>query len=175
MAQHLTDAIRAYIGVETAVLTAAEPVERGAVRRFAQAVMDADPAYADAAHAAATRYREPVAPPMFPVTMLHPALDAPDLVAQRAREPDFDGLIEASAMGLPPLPLGSSPQLNAGAEFEMLRLVRHGETIRVQSRYRDIVERDISLGRVLFVVIETDFTDADGALICRFSKTLIRS
>ena len=38
MAQHLTDAIRAYIGVETAVLTAGEPVERGAVRRFAQAV-----------------------------------------------------------------------------------------------------------------------------------------
>ncbi|MGH8618860.1 MAG: FAS1-like dehydratase domain-containing protein [Burkholderiales bacterium] len=175
MAQQLTDAIRAYIGMETGVLTAGEPVERGAVRRFAQAVMDPDPAYADAAHTGATRYGAPVAPPMFPVTMLHPALGAPDLIAEHASEPDFDGLIEASAMGLPPLPLVNSPQLNAGAAFEMLRLARQGETIRVQSRYRDIFEREISRGRALFVVIETDFTDADGALICRFSKTLIRS
>lgn len=175
MAQQLTDAIRAFIGVETAVLTAGEPVERGAVRRFAQAVMDHDPVYADAVYAAATRYGAPVAPPMFPVTMLHAALDAPDLVADHAREQDFDGLVETSTMGLPPLPLVNSPQLNAGAEFEMLRVARQGEAVRVQSRYRDIFEREISLGRVLFVVIETDFTDAQGLLICRFRKTLIRS
>ena len=136
--------------------------------------MDQDPAYAGANSEAANRYCGAIAPPMFPVTLLHASLDAPDLIDARARYPDFDGLIDASAMGLPPLPLDKSPQLNAGAEFEMLRFARHGERVWIQSCYADIYERDIARGTVLFVVIETDFRDATGALICRFRKTLIR-
>ena len=174
MAQLLTDDIRKFIDVETGVIEFAEPVERGAVRRFAQAVMDPDPIYMDGEYAATTRYQEPVAPPLFPVTMLRAGFDAPDIIAEHAHDPDFHGLIDASAMGLPPLPLGNSPQLNAGSEVEMFRLARHGEKVRMQSRYLDIYERQTSKGWMLFVVIETGFTDAQGELICRFRKTLLR-
>ena len=174
MAQLLTAEIKNFIGVETGVIEFGEPVERGAVRRFAQAIMDPDPVYMDEDYTGKTRYRKPVAPPLFLVTMLRARFDAPDLVTENAHDPDFHGLIDASAMGLPPLPLGNSPQLNAGSEIEMFRLVCHGETVRMQSRYLDIHERETSKGHMLFVVIETDFTDVAGKLICRFRKTLLR-
>ncbi len=43
----LTDDMRSFIGVESDILSAPEPVEFGAVRRYAQAIMDEDPIFAD--------------------------------------------------------------------------------------------------------------------------------
>lgn len=174
MEQLLTEDIRKFIGVETAVVLLEDVVEKGAVRRFAQAVMDTDPAYMHPAYASRTRYAKPVAPPMFPVTMLRTGFGAADPVAEHADDPDYDGLAEWSSMGLPPLPLANRPQLNAGCEFEMRRLACHGDSVRMQSRYLDIHERVTSRGPTLFVITETDFTDAAGELICRFRKTLLR-
>lgn len=174
MAQLLTEEIKAYIGRETPEIPLGDPVEKGAVRRFAQAIMDHDPIYNDGAYAAATRYREPVAPPLYPLTMMRTAFDAPDLIAQQAHDPDFHGLIDTSAMGLPPLPVGNSPQLNAGSEIELYRYAKHGESVTVQSRYLDIFERKTSRGPMLCVIIESDFKGEAGDLICRFRKTLLR-
>jgi hypothetical protein len=41
----VTDEVRAYIGVATEAEFACDAVEAGAVRRFAQGIMDEDPAY----------------------------------------------------------------------------------------------------------------------------------
>ncbi len=38
----LTEALKSYIGLQTEIRTASEPVERGAVRRHAQAIQDED-------------------------------------------------------------------------------------------------------------------------------------
>ena len=122
-----------------------------------------------------TRFEKPVAPPFFPASMLRPGFDSPDAVSERAADPDFDGVRSGSSLlGLPPLPLVNSPQLNGGTEFEVFRLAHHGEQVQVKSRYRDIYERTTSKGELLFVIVETDFLDMSGALICRFRRTLIR-
>jgi len=170
----MTDDLRKFIGLEPEKQLACDPVERGAVRRYAQAIMDIDPAYMDEAHAAGTRYGKPVAPPLFPNAMLRLPFGGRDLVQERAADPHFDGAVGSSTLGLPPLPLVNSPLLNGGSEVEMYRLAEHGEPVWIQSRYLDLYEKESSKGTMLMVVIETDFTDRAGGLILRFRKTQIR-
>jgi len=176
----LTDEIRAYIGVETDLLPAFDPVERGAVRRFAQAIMDLDPAFMGEGEAAA-RYGGPVAPPLFALTQHRPPFDAPDFLSERAGDPDFDGTraetVPAAAgarTSLPPLPLGPLALLNGGSEIELYRYLRHGETLATRSRYADIYERQTSKGLMLFVIVDIDYLDADGQPVARVRRTTIR-
>jgi hypothetical protein len=170
----LTEPIRAMIGLETDLQLAFDPVERGAVRRYAQAIMETDPIYMWDEAVAGTRYRRPVAPPLFPNAMLRLPYGDRDLVQERAEDPHFDGAVGNSTLGLPPLPLENSPMLNGGSEVELFRLAEHGEQIWIKSRYLDIYERQTSKGTMLMVVIETDFLDADRALVMRFRKTQLR-
>ena len=170
----LTDEIRKYIGMETEVQLACDPVERGAVRRYAQAIMDIDPIYMREEALAGTRYAKPVAPPLFPNAMLRLPFGERDLVQERAADPDFDGAVGSSTLGLPPLPVEKSALLNGGSEVELFRFAEHGESIWLRSRYLDIYEKETSKGVMLFVVIETDFLDHDRKLVMRFRKTQIR-
>ncbi|HWA19445.1 MAG TPA: MaoC family dehydratase N-terminal domain-containing protein [Devosia sp.] len=174
MGAFITDEIQAFIGMETELQDCADPIEPGAVRRFAQATMDRDPLYMDAGYTAGTRYGRPVAPPLFPLAMLRPAYDGPDLVTERAEDPDYDGTRESSTLGLPPLPLVNSPMLNGGTAVEIFRYAHHGERVRVKSRYKDIYERETSKGLMLFIIYESDFVDEQGDVIIRFTKTHIR-
>ncbi len=169
----LNDEIRSCIGMETEPMVCCDPVERGAVRRFAQAIMDPDPIYMDEGYTADTRYREPVAPPLFAAAMLRLEFGGPDLVQERAEDPDFDGAVGSSSLGLPPIPCKLA-MLNGGTDVELFRLPRHGEWVSITSRYKDIYERETSKGPMLFVVYESDFKDEDGNVIMRFSKTQIR-
>ncbi len=170
----LTDEIRAYIGVETELQLTCDVVERGAVRRYAQAIMDTDPIYMREDAVAGTRYTKPVAPPLFPNAMLRLPFGDPDLIQERADDPHFDGAVGSSTLGLPQLPLVNSPLLNGGSEVELFRFAEHGEQIWIQSRYRDIYEKDTSKGKMLMLVIETDFLDKDRQLVMRFTKTQLR-
>lgn len=170
----LTDEIRRYIGMQTELQLACDPVERGAVRRYAQAIMDPDPIYMWPEAVAGTRYGKPVAPPLFPNAMLRLPFGERDLVQERADDPHFDGAVGSSTLGLPPLPLVNSPLLNGGSECELFRFAEHGEPVWIQSRYLDIYEKQSSKGVMLMVVIETDFLDQERKLIMRFRKTQIR-
>jgi hypothetical protein len=170
----LTDEIRSYIGMETETQLCCDPVERGAVRRFAQAIMDVDPIYMDEEFARHTRYGGPVAPPLFATAMLRLPFGDRDLVTERAEDPHFDGSVGSSSLGLPPLPLGKLAMLNGGTDVEIIRYPRHGEWVRIKSRYKDIYERETSKGPMVFVLYESDFLDEEGKLIIRYSKTQIR-
>lgn len=170
----MNEEVRRCIGQETDLQLACDPVETGAVRRYAQAIMDSDPIYMGEDAAGSTRYGAAVAPPLFPNAMLRLPFGDPDLVQQRATDPDFDGAVGSSTLGLSPLPLVNSPLLNGGTEVELFRYARHGEQIWLKSRYLDIYERETSKGWMLMVVIETDFLDKDGQLVMRFRKTQLR-
>lgn len=170
----LNDEIRGYIGMETELQLCFDPVERGAVRRYAQAVMETDPIYMWEEAVAGTRYSKPVAPPLFPNAMLRLPYGDRDLIQERAEDPHFDGAVSSSTLGLPPLPLVNSPMLNGGTEVEMYRFAEHGEQIWLQSRYLDVYERETSKGSMLMVVIETDFLDKDKRVVMRFRKTQLR-
>ncbi len=168
----LTDEIRSYIGRESESVTACDTVEPGAVRRYAQAIMaDADGDYAPGATPA--RYGGPVAPPIYPAFMFRRPLGTPDVLTERAEDPDFDGLVSAASDGLPELPLPGRALLNGGSEIEFLRYARHGEQVTQRSRYADIYERPSRNGPMLLVIVETEYS-AGGDVLLRVRKTIIR-
>jgi len=170
----LTEALKQYIGMQSETETACDPVERGAVRRYAQAIMDEDPIFSEAC-ANNARFGGPVAPPLYPTHMFRRAFGAPDPLQLRARDPDFDGLSATSAQGLSELePIRHLALLNGGSEIEFFRYARHGESVTLRSRYADIVEKDTSKGPMLFVTIETEYRNGDGALLMTVRRTLIR-
>jgi len=170
----LTDALKEYIGLRSETEIACDPVERGAVRRYAQAIMDEDPIF-DAPCANNARFGGPVAPPLFPTHMFRRAFGAPDPMQLRARDPDFDGIGATAAQGLPELePIRHLALLNGGSEIEFFRYARHGETVKLRSRYADIVEKETSKGPMLFVTIETEYRNGDDELLMTTRRTLIR-
>lgn len=170
----LTEALKQYIGVSSESEIACDPVERGAVRRYAQAIMDEDPIFSEPC-ANNARYGGPVAPPLFPTHMFRRAFGAPDPLQQRARDPDFDGLSSGASSGLPELdPIKHLALLNGGSEIEFFRYARHGETVKLRSRYADITEKETSKGPMLFVTIEAEYRNGDDELLMTTRRTLIR-
>jgi hydroxyacyl-ACP dehydratase HTD2-like protein with hotdog domain len=134
--------------------------------------MDDDPNYAPGA--TPVRYGGPVAPPLYPAFMFRRALGTPDVLTERAEDPDFDGLVASAGDGLPELPLHGRALLNGGSEIEFFRYARHGETVIQQSTYADIYERESKNGPMLFVVTETEYRTGDGEILMRARKTIIR-
>ncbi|OGA29910.1 MAG: hypothetical protein A3I01_13745 [Betaproteobacteria bacterium RIFCSPLOWO2_02_FULL_65_24] len=170
----LTEALKSYIGLQTEAETACDPVERGAVRRHAQAIQDEDPIFREPCPNNA-RFGGPVAPPLYPTHMFRRAFGAPDPLQERAHDPDYDGLDSGVSGGLPELePIKHLALLNAGSEIEFFRYARHGETVKMRSRYADIVEKDSSKGPMILVTIETEYRNGDDELLMKTRRTLIR-
>lgn len=168
----LTDEVRSYIGVEGPRIAACDVIEAGAVRRYAQAIMDRDEAY-HKGHPDVAGGR-PIAPPLYPVFMFRAAFDSPDYLTERASDPDFDGAVSGVSNGLPELPLHGFALLNGGAEVEFFRHAEHGETVYQQARYVDITERMSKSGPMLLVIVDTLYTTESGEPLMRYRKTLIR-
>ncbi|HVZ54588.1 MAG TPA: MaoC family dehydratase N-terminal domain-containing protein [Pseudolabrys sp.] len=168
----LTREIEALVGMESEEVAACDRVERGAVRRFAQASLDDDPIYYEAS-AASERFGGPVAPPLFPMTMFRDDFGSADVLSERAADPDFDGIVGATVQGLPPLPVSGLALLNGGTEVELFAYAPHGSRVTSKSRYEAIYEKSGKSGPMLFVVIATDYM-AEGRLLLRVRKTQIR-
>lgn len=166
----LTDEVRSYVGLTSEPQQACDPVERGAVRRYVQAIMDDDPDY----WSGGKRFGGPVAPPLFPTNMFRRDFGQPDPIQDNADNPDFDGLGAAAGKGLPPIqPLAHLALLNGGSELEFFRYARHGETVSVRSRYASIEEKQTSKGSMVLVIIEEDYF-AGVDLLLRVRRTQIR-
>ena len=170
----VAEACRKYIGIESETETACDAVERGAVRRYAQAIMDEDPIFSEpCAHNA--RYGGPVAPPLYPTHLMRRPFGAPDPIQDNARNPDFDGLSLGTTSGLPEIePLKGYALLNGGSDIELYRYARHGETVTVKSRYADITQKETSKGPMIFVVLESEYRSGAGELLLRARRTHIR-
>ena len=163
-----------YVGMESETEVACDPVERGAVRRFAQAIMDEDPIFWSPTKNN-ERYGGPVAPPLYPANAFRRPFGAEDPLAKHARNPDFDGIAATSAQGLPELePLRGYALLNGGIEVELLRYARHGETVKLKSRYASITGKETRKGPMIFVVIESEYRTGAGELLMKMRRTLIR-
>lgn len=171
----LTDEMSRFVGVESPVLTASDPVESGAVRRYAQAILDEDPTYMDDQAAQEAGLPGAVAPTLFPVHSFKRAFGTADPLVERATDPDFDGSVGSSMRGLPELPTAGLVRLNGGSEIEVLRYALHGERISITARYASITERETSKGPMLIVVIEsTYFTTPDDVIMKVRSTSLLR-
>jgi acyl dehydratase len=171
----LSESLKNYIGIQSEADVACDVVERGAVRRYAQAIMNEDPIFSEDCPNNA-RYGGPVAPPLFPTHLFRRPFGAPDPIQNNARNLEFDGIVAApTSQGLPEIePLRGYALLNGGSEIEFFRYARHGDTIRVRSRYADITEKQTSKGPIVLVVTESEYHNQHGDLLIRTRRTSIR-
>ncbi len=124
-------------------------VERGAVRKFAEAIGDDNPLYYDEEAARRSRYGRLIAPPTFPIT--------------------FDyGSIEGLALPVAGLIHGS--QL-----FEYSRPLCVGEEFRCYTLLEHTFDKSGSMGAMTFMVFARIGEDDAGKEVFKTSATLIVS
>jgi acyl dehydratase len=127
-----------WVGRESAPLVV--DVERGHIRRFAQAIGDANPIYFDEAAARAAGHPRIPAPPTF-------------AVALRANDPR-EGL-----------ELDWRKLLHGEQEFTFARPLYEGDRLTVVGRIADAYVKSGKAGEMDFLVLETVATDAAGARV----------
>jgi len=124
-------------------------VEKGAIRRFAEALGDYNPIYYDEDYARASGFGSVVAPPTFPCAF-HTGADLRELLG---------------------VPLRSL--LNAEASFEYERPIVAGDRLLVTSRVAEVQERPSSTGKMEVAVLEDEGRDEEGRLVYRMRRTLV--
>ncbi len=146
----IPEAAKAMIGRETG---AGEPfeVERGLIRRFAEAIRDSNPMYLDESYARGLGYNGiPAQPSLLLYNM------------RSGSERDFDI----------PLPVGR--RVKAGDEVEILAPVLAGDTITADSKIVDIYEKEGRTGKMIFIITETTYRNQRGEAVMRSRASVIK-
>ena len=164
-----------YAGMTGAAMVAPLPLERDALRRFVQAIMDRDPLYYDEARARRTKYGGPVAPPLYPVHAFRPPPGGPDPLDVLHDDPDADGSggNDGLFFGLAPIESPFKRLLNGGNEIEFYRCLAVGERCVARARYADVRLKQGKSGAMLLATIETEFSTESGELLLINRQTLI--
>jgi acyl dehydratase len=127
-------------------------VERGKIREFARAIKDDDPLYFDEA------YAEGQGGMLAPVTFL------------------VTVALWDDGEGRPPVPLDMTRLLHGEQEVEYFCPVRAGDVLTAVTRVADVYTKPGRRGGAMtFVVNETDFTDAGGAVVARLRNVRIET
>ena len=138
---------RSLIGRESE--PAVHEVEKGAIRRFAEALGDPNPVYVDEAAARAAGFPALVAPATFAVALTS---------NERFRHS---------------LDLGTRSILHSEQQFEYARPIVAGDRITVRSKVADVQERAGASGPMDVIVVEDEGRDDAGGLVFRARATLI--
>lgn len=146
----ITEEMKSAIGVESAPVVF--DVEKGAVKKFAQAIEDPNPLFQDEIFAKKSKYGAIIAPPTFPSMLRNPA------VVDRIF--NFDTPLK----GL----------LNGGNELEYFKPIKVGDIITVTAKINDIKERTGGMGKMLFFFNEVIYKNQKGEVVCIGRQTLIR-
>ncbi|GMA63758.1 MaoC family dehydratase N-terminal domain-containing protein [Alicyclobacillus fastidiosus] len=121
-------------------------IEKGAIRKFVEAIGDKNPLYCDEAYAQANGYASLVAPPTFPTTFRLP---------------------------LPDVHFELSRVLHGEQEYTYERPIVAGDVLRCSSRVADVYERSGKLGNMTFLVTEIIGEDVGGHLVFSGRSTII--
>jgi len=124
-------------------------VEKGAIRRFVDALGDPNPIYVEEDAARAAGFPALVAPPTFPAVLA---------MNERFRHS---------------LDLGTRSLLHGEQQIEFGRPILAGDRITVVSRVADVQERAGSSGPMDILVLEDEGRDPQGALVFRTRSTLV--
>ena len=124
-------------------------VEKGSIRRFAEALGDYNPIYYDEEYARASGYPTIVAPPTFPASF-HSAADLRELLG-----------------------VGIKSLLHAEQAFDYERPILAGDRIYVSTRVSDVLEKTGPAGKMDVAVIEDEGRDEEGTLVFRARRTLV--
>ncbi len=132
-------------------------VEKGAIRRYADAVGDPNPLYRDQEYAAKSKYAGIIAPPGFfgwPVSA--------------ASMGGAGGQLIAAAMNA-----GYYRILDAAKSYEFYLPVRPGDTLVSSPQVDDIVEKEGKSGPMFIISFKTTYTNQNGDIVANAYQGLI--
>ncbi len=124
-------------------------VEKGDIKRFAEAIGDENPKYHDEEFAKKSRYGALVAPPTFVVKMT--------MGLAKNYKWDFGRV-----------------GVHGGEEYEYIRPIKAGDTITCKTKIADIYEKEGKKGKMGFMVLESTLENQNGELVGRMKRTRIR-
>ena len=146
----ITDEIRNAIGMEFGPYV--YQVEKGAIRKFAEAIDDPNPLWQDEAYARKSRYGGIIASPTF-------------LFCFR-----FDEVTERIAALECPL----ENELNGGSEIDYFQPIHPGDEITVRAKLAGAHEQEGKRGKLLFFPIDLTYENQRGELVARHRFNFIR-
>ena len=136
-------------------------VEKGAIRRFSDAVGDLNPLYRDEEYARDSRYGSIIAPPgFFGWPLKHPA----DTVLLVDSIPELRIAMENA---------GFNQLLDGGMDYEFFLPVRSGDTLVGTPVVANIRERKGSSGTLVLAWVETTYVNQNGDKVAVSRETLI--
>ena len=144
----ITDEMRSMIGVESG--PSVYEIEKGAIRRWADAIGDPNPLYHDEEYARNKGYRSIIAPPAFVAQYGFPVKAGQKQV--RITSPLTRGL-------------------NGGSEYELFKPVQAGDIITSTTKLAELFEREGRLGNMLFVINETTYKNQNGEVVAKHRGT----
>lgn len=130
------------------------------IRRFAQAIDDPNPLYADAEYAKNSGYDRVIAPPLF--CQMFAYSDEP---VSQLKEDGSPKEID--------VPLPTKRVLGGGSSFEIGEPVKAGDVIKVVKKITDIYKKEGKSGILYFVVINNLWTNQDGQMVAHETATYI--
>lgn len=133
-------------------------IERGAIKRFAQAVDDNNPLWSDEEYASNTRYGSVICPPGF---FGWPVKPAPVLSGPLAMV-----MGEFAKAGFPGV-------LDGGVEYEFFVPIRPGDVLVSSAKIADIRDKEGKTGVSLFCTIETTYKNQNADVVAKAKMTLI--
>ena len=139
-------------------------VEKGAIRRFADAVGDSNPVYYDEELARKSRYGSIIAPPGFFGWPSNQAGNSPLTI-------DIPAELEA-AFERAGYPL--SLVLDGGMEYEFFLPVRAGDVLKAVTTIRTLRERSGETGSIIVSFLDTTYHNQDGALVAKQQLMFVR-
>ncbi|MFM1652607.1 MaoC family dehydratase N-terminal domain-containing protein [Brevibacillus sp. B_LB10_24] len=123
-----------FVGMESKPVK--NEVEKGAIRKFADAIGDPNPIYRDEEYAKTTRYGRIIAPPTFSRTFDYGAI--PDFTIKR------EGLIHGEQ------------------EFRYFQPICAGDVLYCSTKLVDVYDKEGKLGRMTFLVHEQKGVNESG-------------
>jgi acyl dehydratase len=136
-------------------------VEKGAIRRYAEAVGNGNPLYRDQEHARATPYGGIIAPPGFFGWPTKPAASStglPQLVS------DLQAAL--AKVGFPRI-------LDGGISYEFFLPVRVGDILVVSPVIKDVAAKEGKSGKMMVCSLETTYLNQNGDVVAVARQTFI--
>ena len=124
-------------------------VEKGAIRKFADAIGDANPVYRDDAAARAQGYGGIIAPPTFPVSFLP------------GEEPPWTRDLDRRRI------------LAGEQRFSYTRPIVAGDVLTCVVVFKDVIDKQGRSGRMEIILQEVVGTDADGNHVFTNTKSTV--
>ena len=141
--------------------TVIREVEKGAIKKYADAVNDFNPLYWDEKYARNLKYSSVVAPPGF---FGWPVKWANGMPVRSALMEEL--MINMNRAGYP-------RGLDAGIEYDFFHSVFADDNLTAVSKIADIYEREAKAGKMILSVIETSYTNQNSVLVAKVRQSLI--